>query len=77
MSILISNGHSEATTRRTTFTAIDADGKRYQWSFWKHNGIWWLRTNDDCFRALESTWLASVPRIHAVLDNYGMTAEIS
>ena len=63
----------------TRFTARDAEGLEYNWAFWYDSGYraWFLRDCDRYERRLEHTWIDSVPRIHAILSNYGMTADIS
>jgi len=61
-----------------SFTAFYSDGSKYSLSFWRdgRNG-WMLRDHQGYVRTLENTWHDSVPRIRAVLENYGLTADIS
>lgn len=63
--------------RKTTFTATYKDGSKYKWAFEKDNYGWWLIDYEGVKRYLEKTWIDSVPIIHLILDNYGMTANIS
>lgn len=63
--------------KRTTFFAYDRAGRRYQWAFWRDGAMWFLRDHEGYARALEQTWLQSVPRIRAILENYGFRAEVN
>lgn len=65
------------TTKPRTFTARNIAGGAETWRFWKDGKYWRLQGPDAYTRALEETWLASVPRIHGILGNYGLKAEIS
>jgi hypothetical protein len=66
-------------TKTTTFTAHDAEGKPYRWAFWYDSAYraWFLRDYTGYVRRMESNWYGSVPRIKLVLENHGMTAEVS
>jgi hypothetical protein len=39
--------------------------------------LWFLEDYTGYVRTLERNWLDSVPRIRMILENHGMTAEIS
>ncbi len=61
----------------TRFTARDSEGKEYRWAFWYDNRTWFLRDYDGYVRRLNGTWIDSVPQIHLILSNHGMSAAIS
>lgn len=61
----------------TIFFAFDRAGRRFQWAFWRQDGMWFLRDHEGYRRTLEQTWYNSVPRIRAILENYGLKAEVS
>lgn len=69
--------------KTTTFTATDAAGNKYKWSFWRDpradnkKGLWFLKDPDGYVRSLENTWIDSVPRIRTILENHDMKADIS
>lgn len=67
------------SARTTRFTAKDADGASYSWFFRRDAKInsWVLGDYTGYVRVLERTWIDSIPRIHAILANHGMTAEVS
>jgi len=65
------------TGKATAFTAHDADGKAYRWTFWRDGDYWMLRDYTGYLRTLEHTWIDSVPRIKSILEGHGMTADIS
>ena len=50
-----------------------------RWAFWFDKGYkaWFLRDCENYVRRMGDNWQDSVPRIRMVLENYGMTAEIS
>ena len=63
-----------------TFTARNKDGKTYRWQFWRDArppAYWMLKDHEGHIRTLERTWIDSVPHIHAILESYGMHADIS
>lgn len=64
--------------RWKTFNAHQ-DSDIFMWAFGRSakSAVWFLRDHDGYIRALASTWIDSVPMIHAVLDNYGMTAAVN
>ena len=64
-------------TRSGLLFPIDADGKRYRWAFSKDGKYWMLRDHEGYVRTLEENWISSVPRIRAILENYGLTCEVS
>ncbi len=68
---------TQTTVKHTAFTAKDADSKPYQWSFWRLDGIWYLRDHTGYTRTLERNWRDSVGRVQRILENHGFTADIS
>jgi hypothetical protein len=64
--------------KKKSFTAFKA-GHRYSWKFWRDaaSQLWFLEDYTGYVRTLERNWLDSVPRIRMILENHGMTAEIS
>ena len=65
---------------KTVFTAVHSeDGTRHKFAFWRDpdQNHWMLLDDQDYVRVLEPTWRESVPRIKAILANFGMTADIS
>ena len=63
-----------------TFTATDALGNKYRWGFWRDSrnpATWMLRDHEGYIRTLESNWIDSAARIRAILENYGLTAEVN
>jgi hypothetical protein len=67
------------TNKATRFIAKDANGAAYSW-FFRYDGllkVWVLGDYTGYVRVLESNWYSSVPRIRTILENHGMTADIS
>lgn len=76
---------------KAKLTVADAEGNKYSWRFWRETGMtwvctgrkprrldaWMLEDHEGCVRTLESTWADSVPCIRMILENYGLTANIS
>jgi hypothetical protein len=64
---------------KTRFTAKDSDGAQYSWFFWfdKGRAAWYLGDYTGYERRLECDWRDSAPRIVGILENHGMTAQIS
>jgi hypothetical protein len=64
--------------KKKCFTATKA-GHRYSWKFWRDPvlGLWFLQDYTGYTRTLESRWADSVLRIRVILENHGMTAEVS
>ena len=60
----------------TTFAAFDKQGNRYQWAFYRDQE-WMLRDYTGYVRTLGKTWIDSAPKINLILDNHGMSANIS
>ena len=67
--------HTDA--KKKNFTAKDADGKRYTWKYWRRAGWWMLEDPHGYVRTLEKTWRDSLPHFHLILENHGLTANIS
>ncbi len=66
--------------KKQMLLAYDAQGKRYQFKFWRDTlrpAYWMLEDYTGYVRTLETTWLASVPRIRLIVANHGMTCEVS
>ena len=58
--------------------AVDAAMRIEKWHFGKGRGYWYLREPDGGYvRTLERTWAESVPRIRTILENHGLTADVS
>lgn len=68
-----------ATRKTTRFIAKDSEGACYSW-FFRYDGLvkaWILGDYTGHIRILESNWFSSVPRIRMILENHGMSADIS
>ena len=63
--------------KKFTITAKDSNGRKESWRFWHDGAFWFLQGPDAYVRTLEKTWRDSVPRIHSILENYGLAAEVS
>jgi hypothetical protein len=60
-----------------TFTAKDKSDKGHKWAFWREAGTWMLRDYTGYVRALEKTWFDSVPKIKLIVENHGMSCNVS
>ena len=65
--------------KKKTFTATYKDGTKYKWSFYRCDQArhWFLVDYNGYERALEENWADSVPVIHRIIRNHGMTCNIS
>ena len=61
----------------TRFSARYKDGSKSVWSFRKDGKYWMLKDYTGYERTLEKTWFDSVPMIHLILENHGMSAAIN
>jgi hypothetical protein len=73
--------------KKTSFTATSADGTKERWTFYRQKysstefkgqrTYWVLRDPAGYERIIEQTWIDTVPHIHSILKNHGLTANIS
>ena len=57
---------------------VDSEGRKYAWTAWwdkRKPANWFLRDHSGYVRALGEVWATSVPKLHAVAENHGLTFE--
>lgn len=68
---------SAQSARWSRLHLADTEGCSYVWRFCRErytSGHYWtLQTHEGTLRVLERTWLASLPRIQLISENYGLT----